>query len=128
MKKYKVVAVSNCRGENFLSSFELHEAESVEALSQKLSKDHQDELIKQLEAEEERELTELEKSMYLEFSSGVGELKDSGGLWWVETGEEDFLLVVHEEHPLYELVDLMCSDHATEADYERWDELTEMCQ
>ena len=128
MKKYKVVSVSNCRGENFPSSFELHEAESIESLSQKLLKDNQDSLIKQLEEDEGRELTEIEKTMYLEFSSGVGEMKDSGGLWWVETGEEDFLLVVHETHPLYELVDKVCSDDASNADYEQWDELTEMCQ
>lgn len=128
MKKYKVVYISNCRGENYPTSFELREAESIESLSQKLLKAHQDELIKQLEAEEGRELTEIEKSMYLEFSSGIGELKDSGGLWWVETGEEDFLLVVHEDHPLYELVDKVCSDNASDADYEQWDELTEMCR
>ena len=127
MKKYKVVYVSNCRGENYPTSFELREAESIESLSQKLQKAHQDELIKQLEAEEGRELTEIEKSMYLEFSSGIGELKDSNGLWWVEIGEEDYMLVVHDEHPLYELVDEVCGKNVSKAAWKKWDKLTQAC-
>ena len=125
MKKFKVVYVSNCRGESYPTNLEIKEAYSGEELCDRILKDDQESIIRQLEEEEERQLTEEEKELYLEFHEFSGPVKDREGVWWLESNEEDFTLVIEEGSPFYAKVDKFIDAKLEEAEWEEWYEFTE---
>jgi len=127
MKKFKVVYVSNCRGENYPVSLEIKEAQSGEALCEQILEEDRQSIIKQLEKEEGRELTEEEERVELQFHESSGPVKDREGVWWLESNEEDFTLVIEEDSAFYEKVDKFIDGDLEEDEWEEWNEFTEPC-
>ena len=127
MKKFKVVYVSSCRGENYPESLKIKEAQSGEALCEQILEEDRQLIIKQLEREEGRELTEEEKKLHLEFHESSGPVKDREGVWWLESNEEDFTLVIEEGSAFYEKVDKFIDSDLEEDEWEEWNEFTEPC-
>lgn len=125
MKKFKVVYVSNCRGENYPTSVRIRRHSSGGELCEKILEEDRRAIIKQLEEEEGRKLTEEEKELYLKFHESSGSVKDREGVWWLESEEEDFTLVIEEGSPFYEKVDKFIDAELEEAEWEEWNEFTE---
>ena len=125
MKKFKVVYVSNCRGENYPTSVRIRRHSSGGELCEKILKEDQRALIKDLEEELGRELTEEELKLNLEFHESSGPAKDREGVWWLESNEEDYTLVIEEGSPFYEKVDKFIEGDLEEDEWEEWNEFTE---
>lgn len=110
MKKFKVVYVSNCRGENYPVSLEIREARSGEELCEQI-------------LEEDRQ----EERIELQFHESSGPVKDREGAWWLESNEEDYTLVIEEGQAFYEKVDKFIDGDLEEDEWEEWNEFTEPC-
>ena len=88
MRKYKIVSMSHCRGENDIDSVSLMQSnKSIKEICIKLLKDRQSDMIEEGE--------DLEFSEYCNVSS-----ESMGGF---ETGEESGMYVIREDDELFEL-------------------------